>query len=221
MSILKPNEVGIDFFKFSEISNIEEYYDFLFDSEKERADQLKLKQVFAQFVITRGRLRRSLAQQLSCTPQELIIESGEKGKPYLKNFDYQFNVSHTQGAAIIALSPTIQLGVDIENLNREVDIVGVAKQLFTEQEQNFIFNANDKKQAFFYVWTRKEALSKAFGLGIYSDIKLVSVVEQDRIVMETQECFIHNLKLTEDYCVAMASKNPTEKLIFLSEFFLV
>lgn len=205
MIILKPNEIGIDFFKFDEISDIEEYYSFLADSEKERADQLKIKKVFEQFVLTRGRLRRNVAQQLSCTPQELIIDVAEKGKPYLKNFNYQFNVSHTQGSAIIALSPTIQLGIDMENINREVDIFGVAKQLFTKQEQDFIFNESDQKQAFFYVWTRKEALVKALGLGIYSDIKTVSIINKDEITIKGQRWFIKELDLFEGYQSALVS----------------
>ena len=93
--VLSNNQVGFDFFEFSSINNSDDYYQLLSPQEQDKAARLKFSDVYQQYVLTRGRLRLRLAEQLDCQARDLVIESRAKGKPYLKNANYQFNVSHT------------------------------------------------------------------------------------------------------------------------------
>ncbi len=214
---LTNDDVLIEFIDFSRVNNISTLVELLSNDEQEKANTLKIEAVYNQYVITRAMLRKALAQQLHCLTSELTIQYFEKGKPYLSNNDYYFNVSHTNAAAVIAISPNVTLGVDVENSQRSVDYDGVSTHVFTEREQDFITASSDKQRAFFKAWTRKEAFIKAHGAGMYSDLKAVSVTanNEQSIVEDTQlqQWFVTNLPDKHHYVMALATNVDAINLI--------
>ncbi|OTG84732.1 4'-phosphopantetheinyl transferase family protein [Acinetobacter sp. ANC 4648] len=92
----------------------------------------------------------------------------EYGKPYLINFPkYSFNHSHSQKNYALALSQQIQdLGIDIEDLDRKVRFEALAKHAFHPNEYETWESLNFDPVHWFKVWTTKEAVLKASGLGI-------------------------------------------------------
>ncbi len=175
---LSANQIAVWYVDFKQSIDIDKLYSYLSIAEKLKADQFKFEPVRQQFVITRGSLRYLLAKYLQRVANEIEMDYQEKGKPYLTDSAWQFNVSHCHDAALIALSPNITLGIDIEPLDRKVDIEGVAKQIFTDQEQQYIYQHESPKLAFMQCWTRKEAFIKAHGAGMYSDLKAASITNQ-------------------------------------------
>jgi len=120
-----------------------------------------------RYVVTRGALRMLLAARVGAAPQSLAFSTGARGKPALDSAafaDVHFNVSHAGDWALIALA-TAPVGIDIEQC-RPLDYRAVGAQVFSTAEQERIDRAADRPRAFFDLWTAKEALLKAWGLGL-------------------------------------------------------
>ncbi len=87
------------------------------------------------------------------------------GKPYL-DFLF-FNHSHSQKHYALAMSKTCQdLGVDIEDLDRKVRFETLAQHAFHADEMQLWQQNQQEKTLWFKIWTAKEAVLKASGLGI-------------------------------------------------------
>ena len=86
------------------------------------------------------------------------------GKPYFKDSEVKFNLSHSKGYVACAVSIGVELGIDIE----ASEISGerakkLAKRYFSEEEQNEVLK---KHEIFARKWTEKEARAKFFGESI-------------------------------------------------------
>lgn len=144
------------------------------------ADQLR-------FAATRTALRRLLGQALECPPDALTLEARPHGKPVLAMPGAPaFNVSHAGDHGWIALTrahPGIgeQVGVDIEWMDPALDrdtLRGMADHCLTPRERAWLalLPPSAWRQGFFTLWTAKEALLKALGVGIADHLQHVSVV---------------------------------------------
>lgn len=85
---------------------------------------------------------------------------GEKGKPCLPNGPH-FNLSHSGDYAVLGMSEH-ELGVDIEKIGGYKD--KVARRSCTAEELAWL-EAQDKAE-FYRLWTAKESIMKATGLGL-------------------------------------------------------
>ena len=95
---------------------------------------------------------------------ELIFERGECGKPYFRDSDVKFNISHSKGCVACASSVGEELGVDIEAAEISAERAErLAKRYFGEEEQREIEKA---PESFARRWTEKEAKAKFFGQSI-------------------------------------------------------
>jgi 4'-phosphopantetheinyl transferase len=80
----------------------------------------------------------------------------------------RFNVSHCDSWALIAVTLEDRVGIDIERLRPLDDLENVARSCFSELELETLLSvpANQRTEAFFNCWTRKEAFIKAWGDGL-------------------------------------------------------
>lgn len=92
----------------------------------------------------------------------------EFGKPYLINHpQYSFNHSHSQKNYALASSGLVKnIGVDIEDLDRKIRFEALAKHAFHPNEYQTWASLDFDSNYWFKVWTTKEAVLKASGLGI-------------------------------------------------------
>ncbi|WP_322029504.1 4'-phosphopantetheinyl transferase family protein [Paraburkholderia sp. J76] len=147
-------------------------------SERQRAGRYRLQADRERFVCTRYALRTVLAGYTGCEPAALRFRQGARGKPFLEDHPgLSFNASHSGGHGLIAVSARRSVGVDIEHVNAGVDWHAIADLVCSAQEQRIIEDARaDQRRAHFYrIWTAKEALVKALGLGIGDDLASISV----------------------------------------------
>lgn len=80
-----------------------------------------------------------------------------------------FNVSHCVGWIALAYSHIGQVGVDIEEINPDLDLSLTATPCSLSVEEQRWLNAHSvtaRPHGFLLLWTRKEALLKAIGSGI-------------------------------------------------------
>lgn len=140
-----------------------------------------------RFAATRTALRRLLGQALGCAPEALMLEAGPHGKPVLSMPGAPaFNVSHAGDHAWIALTQAHpgggeQVGVDIEWMDPALDrdtLRGMAEHCLTPRERAWLESLPPQawRHGFFTLWTAKEALLKALGVGIADHLQHVSVV---------------------------------------------
>lgn len=151
--------------------------------ERERAAAFKFPIHRDRFVRGRGMLRQVLFQHLGDAPESFRFSYGERGKPFLEGEEFHFNLSHSEGLAVLAVSRLPSVGIDIERFDREVDVPGLSRRCFRPSEVERIEKAEgeQKVRAFFWTWTAKEARMKATGEGFGLEPQKIEIKFEDEL----------------------------------------
>jgi 4'-phosphopantetheinyl transferase len=131
-----------------------------------------------RFLLGRSLLRKLLSVYTGAVPRELEIRFNEHGKPYLPlRYCLGFNLSHSENQAVIAIGRNPMIGIDIERLVLPWGGHVLAQQILSPAEyRSFTAMPDDALLlSFLTCWTRKEALVKALGVGLTSDLRAISV----------------------------------------------
>jgi len=136
--------------------------------ELERASRFHFEKHGRHFVVGRGGLRYVLAHYLDVKPEEFRFSYGAYGKPALVGEGLRFNVSHSHGMALFAVSADREIGVDVECIRADFATEEIAQRFFSRVEVAALNRLEKQEQiaAFFRCWTRKEAYIKAIGRGM-------------------------------------------------------
>lgn len=105
------------------------------------------------------------------------------GKPYF-NDTLNFNLSYSVNYAVLAFSEKRKIGIDIEHI--KLINLREFKDYCTENEYNKLDISQNLFSDFCKLWTRKEALSKAIGKGVFLDFNSFDV-ENDIILCENSK----------------------------------
>lgn len=140
----------------------------LLDDELDRAGRFLPTEARRQFVFARAALRWVLGGYLGCPPRAVAITEGELGKPELGSASaLRFNLSHAGALVLIAVG-LAEVGVDVERDREGLDPDRLAPSVCTPAELA-VFSAlprEERRRAFLELWTRKEAVLKAAGVGL-------------------------------------------------------
>jgi len=124
------------------------------------------------FLVARALVRGTLSRYVpAISPEQWRFVIGEHGRPdvdpALGTGSLRFNLSHTDGRAVIALGRA-EIGIDVEARGRRGDLRGIAEHFFAAAEVEAIKGLEGVALAerFFATWTLKEAYMKACGVGI-------------------------------------------------------
>lgn len=203
----------------SQRERIPAFQELLDAREQERAARFRFEVDRERFIIAHGLLRTLLGERLGTRPDELIIERGPYGKPYIAGSELRFNLSDTKDALLIAITHGQEIGADIETMARTVDHMAVSEHYFTAEEIALIKSAselampfqastrsvdplvrqalgaadgNTSKRRFLEFWTRKEAVLKASGVGIMDDLRVLRVDGAVNTMTITHEAFVQH-----------------------------
>jgi len=152
---------------------IKQYYPLLSAEEKERSERFVHFIQRKRFIASHGFMRTALASYLNMSAATLKFKREKKGKPVLvtDNNDacLHFNLSHSNNLALLAITKNKAVGVDVEFMQRKNEWQKIARRFFTPEEQTSLFSLaeNKQQQAFFAIWTRKEAHMKVVGEGLH------------------------------------------------------
>jgi 4'-phosphopantetheinyl transferase len=151
----------------AEIADLRRLLDEL---ETARASRFRFDRDRNAFVTTRGILRRLLAHYVGGRPDEIRFAYGEFGKPSLRDASapIRFNVSHSEGIALLAFSRSAEVGVDVERVRELPDRDQVAERFFSGPEVDALrhLSPDERDAGFFRCWTAKEAYIKGIGEGL-------------------------------------------------------
>lgn len=126
---------------------------------------------------------------------ELIYN--ENNKPYIKDSNIYFNISHSGDYVAIIMSD-VEVGIDIQKI-KELKL-NIAKRFFHENEYQRIIDEKDvnKQTELFYIyWTMKEAYTKAIGKGLAIPLNSFDVTDsnfdynfQEIEIDDNYKCFV-------------------------------
>ena len=179
----------------------------LSQEEQRKAAAFHLDGHRREYIVAHAALRELLGRSLGVEPAAvcLTVRPPEVGggagaaptKPSVVRaeggagsvLDLRFNLSHTAGVALIALTVGREVGVDVERNRPLKEMEAMVHSVFSEEEMRMWLQlpAIERFAAFYRVWTRKEAYLKAIGLGLYRLLRDVTVpVSVERIAGASQ-----------------------------------
>lgn len=101
------------------------------------------------------------------------IVYNEYHKPYLKDLNLYFSVSHDNKITALVISER-EIGVDVEYLTYKEEII---KHRFNKEEQDIMKKSLDKEYDFTRIWVMKEAYLKCLGIGLGYGLKKVDTTK--------------------------------------------
>lgn len=116
-----------------------------------------------------------LLRRVCGVTEDCQLTYGENGKPYLKSSGAHFNISHA-GDYVVLAEAKCEVGVDIEKVSAYSD--AVAARCFTPPEREWL-RREGCDEAFYRLWTAKESVMKASGLGFSLPPEAFSVLPMD------------------------------------------
>ena len=139
-----------------------------------------------RFALCRAALRRIICDRLSCTNDQLAFGESEHGKPFAvvngRQVSISFNVTHSGRHGLLAFGSPGRIGVDVEERRsyRHIDLL--SESVFGPNERREIksLRGEQKIEFFFNLWTVKESLVKALGVGMSLDTSEFEVPEKMR-----------------------------------------
>lgn len=174
---------------------VTEYSDFLIDlqrllspAEAQAAGRFVYPADRVRYIVAHGVLRQLLSEYLGTPAQQLVFVSEKYGKPSLASMagppPLRFNLSHSGDLVLYGITRSRAVGVDVEAIRPDIEIMDLAKNQFSAKEMELLGETphSDQTDAFFRCWTRKEAYLKARGegLGYPLDRFTVELNQEDR-----------------------------------------
>ncbi len=203
-------------------SQADGFLNTLDDDERSKADRLYFKRDRERFIVARGVLRALLGHYLNRAPESLAFSYGSHGKPALDSESgadaIRFNLSHSHGTALYAVTRGREIGVDLEFIRSDLEAQQIAERFFSHREIVTLrtLPLSLRKYAFFLCWTRKEAYIKARGEGLSMPLDQfdVSMIPGEPAALlstqpDTDEALrwsLRNLTPDSGYAAALATK---------------
>jgi phosphopantetheinyl transferase len=144
---------------------------------------------------------------------------GPFGKPFASGSPFHFNISHSHDSLVIAVS-LADVGIDLERKRPVVtDQLAMACMSRPERAELSLMSGPAALEYFFRIWTAKEALLKASGVGLQVEMKQISLMLSDGIGIESlpaclgsvSDWSLSPLRLASDTAAALAARSPLDE----------
>lgn len=125
-------------------------------------------------------LRSVLSRYLLIPPETISFSMNPWGKPAVQEHGRSgtifFNLSHTDGRILIAVSRQFQPGIDCAGISPVPDIMGIARTCFNSGVPEYLASLSEpeRRYQFFRIWVHAEACLKAVGTGFALPPKNIS-----------------------------------------------
>lgn len=145
--------------------------DLLDSGETARSSSFQSEPARRRFIGGHALLRTVLGEFVGVAPQKLRFDHGPCGKPRLASNSADsvwFNLAHSGELAIVAISATSELGVDVERIRPIPEALKIAERAFDSSSCTVLHETapEHRDATFLRHWTRLEALAKATGCGL-------------------------------------------------------
>ena len=197
------------------------HFESLCDTEElARLARYRHKGARLHALIARALCRTVLSRYEALAPEAWRFTQNEYGRPRLIEAqnprDLRFNLSHTFGCIVMAVSRGREVGIDVEDAQRKSRTTAIAHRFFAPVEVEALkrLPIERQRQRFFTYWTLKEAYIKARGLGLAIPLAKFSFdVDTPGAIMLHTDSSLHDApgrwrfahaQLTERYPLSLA-----------------
>ncbi len=201
-------------------------YTYLLNQDEiERANKFRIKNKYKSYITTRIILKLLLQYYTNKKQHTIHLYKNSYGKPYVKDSNLYFNISHTVDMSLIAFSKTNEIGIDLESTQCNSTIIDISTKYFTKREKLWIKNLpkNKKTEGFLYCWVRKEAYIKALGLGLSFPIDSFNVIPEKKEEItkdrfQIKKWFLHPLDISTQHLGAICIQAPKIKISYFDAY---
>ena len=202
-------------------------------SEDERARHARYirSEDASLFVLARAMLRDVLGHYAGVPAEMLSFDLGPFGKPGLApshQLPFRFNVTHSNGVAMVAVTMERDVGIDLEAIRPVHELEALVERTFSVAEQRGILAAPDRLAAFFATWARKEAVVKALGRGIgfpldAFDVEVgpdaaPAILASRDVVLRGSDWIMHDLPKVAGFASALAVERADDSTVVFREW---
>ncbi|KPJ96496.1 MAG: hypothetical protein AMJ53_00460 [Gammaproteobacteria bacterium SG8_11] len=213
---LAPNQIHLMVASLESLTqHREQVFSVIDQTEQTRAERFINPTHGDNFRLVRGTLRILLAAYLKQNAKDIHFDFNEHGKPLINPSQnpqaLQFNVSHSHDMAAFVFTMQKPVGIDIEHIKPLNNISGLAQHVCHPKELDE-FNAMEahaRQDAFFRLWTRKEAFIKAKGQGLSMGLRSIYIGFD---MASAIQCVEYRGKLLADWRVKSLQCDPNYKL---------
>jgi 4'-phosphopantetheinyl transferase len=164
---------------------VEQCRSYLSIGERQRADRFVFERDRVRHTVAHGVLRHLLSRYCSIRPESLQFSVTAAGKPSLARSPanpaegppgnpagvtpaIHFNLTHSGGRALLGVSQGRELGIDLEQVRPNIEVLSISRNYFFGAERDAIEGALSvtRDSLFFRYWVAKEAVLKAQGIGL-------------------------------------------------------
>jgi 4'-phosphopantetheinyl transferase len=150
----------------------QKFLNWLTPDEHVHRQKLRTPTMRHVYLATRALCRVALSLHTHVDPAAWEFRARKHGKPAIAGpaafRSLRFNISHTDGLIVCVVTRGAEIGIDVEEISRDVDIAQVARHFFSADEQELLstLSAKEQKSRFFELWVLKEAYLKGRGMGL-------------------------------------------------------
>ncbi|MFL5345711.1 MAG: 4'-phosphopantetheinyl transferase family protein [Hyalangium sp.] len=171
---LAPDEVHVWITEPERIEQprlLEAYWGVLSPQEREQQRKFYFEKHRRQYLVSHALVRLTLSRYEAVRPEAWAFRTNAYGRPEVMGEGsprLHFNLSHTDGMAVVAVALDAEVGVDVEDAQRHGETVMLADRYFAPAEVAALraLPVELQQERFFEYWTLKEAYIKARGMGL-------------------------------------------------------
>ena len=185
------------------------------DDERERAANFLYPARRRQFIASHGAVRLILGRHLGMPAESLRWRRGPHGKPELSGpaAAPQVSFSKSGGLAALAIAGNRRVGVDVQRLLADLDVVRMAQRFYPPEEAQFVGSAAEPARQvdrFTLLWVRKEACVKVSGgrllPGLRRAVLQTCVTGADLAGSPTGPYLVRDLRVPRGFLAAVAAE---------------
>ncbi|AKF81922.1 4'-phosphopantetheinyl transferase [Myxococcus fulvus] len=179
MSTVAPLELGPDEVhvwivepeRILERHLLDAYWGLLDSAEREKQQRFRFERHQKQYLVSHALVRLTLSRYAPVPPTAWSFSTNAYGRPEIRGEHgarLRFNLSHTDGMALVAVGLDAELGADVEDAERKGETVEIADSFFAAPEVAALkaLPESEQRGRFFEYWTLKESYIKARGAGL-------------------------------------------------------
>jgi 4'-phosphopantetheinyl transferase len=197
--------------------------------ERAQAAEFSFEHDRMRFIQAHGSVRQILSDYLKAGAATLTFARNRSGKPYLvpqaNDPKLQFNVSHSSDCCMLAVRLDRPIGIDAEKVRDLPRAFDIAQTYFAPAETRALngLQGTAQRDAFFALWTHKEATVKALGINFAANLARVEfdldqvgglrLVAWDGDQSVAKSWSVLRLAPTPGYVAALATAHPIRSLV--------
>jgi 4'-phosphopantetheinyl transferase len=156
----------------SEAELISRCFDWLSAEEQSEREKLATHALKHTYLAAHALCRATLSHYAAVEPTRWRFDRAQHGKPFINEpadfGNLRFNLAHTHGLVVCAVSDGLEVGVDAEQIVPTMDISGIERRFFSAKDRDALgpLTGETRINRFFETWVLKEAYLKACGIGL-------------------------------------------------------